>query len=139
MKPETARKVFLGGAVFNWVVASSLFFIPEVLLSLFAATPTPEQSLWVQQFAGLVFVFGIGYYWASRDFEANVQIIRLAVIGKAGVVLIGLLNVMSGDISWQFMLPASGDLCFVILFVMALKSRAVSGGGFAPPSDICCP
>ena len=114
--------MFLGGAVFNWVVALSLFFKPEVLLGLFAVTPHPEQSLWIQQFASLVFVFGIGYYWASRNFEANVQIIKLAVIGKAGVVLIGLLNVMSGDISWQFILPASGDLGFVILFIIALKS-----------------
>jgi hypothetical protein len=46
----------------------------------------------------------------------------MAVIGKAGVVLIGLLNVVTGDISWQFMLPASADLCYVILFAMALKS-----------------
>ena len=123
MKRETVSKIFLGGAVFNWIVAGSLFFIPEVLLNLFAVTPTPEQSLWVQQFAGLVFVFGIGYYWASRNFEANIQIIKLAVIGKAGVVLIGVLNVMSGSISWQFMLPASADAVFVILFVMALKSQ----------------
>ena len=124
MKPETASKIFLVGAIFNWVVACSLFFIPEVLLSLFGATPNPEQSLWVQQFAGLVFVFGIGYYWASRNFEANVQIIKMGVIGKSGVILIGLLNVISGDISWQFMLPASGDLIFAILFVRALKAQA---------------
>ena len=67
-------------------------------------------------------MFGIGYYWASRDFETNVQIIRMAVIAKAGVVLIGLLNVATGDVSWQFMLPASGDLIFAILFIMALKA-----------------
>ena len=130
MKPETASNMFLGGAIFNWAVALTLFFIPGIFLNLLAVTPTPEQSLWVQQFAGLVFVFGIGYYWASRDFEANVQIIRLAVIGKAGVVLIGLLNVATGDVSWQFMLPASGDLIFVILFIMALKALPTwrSGG-----------
>jgi len=122
MQRETASNVFLGGAIFNWAVALTLFFIPGVFLNLLSVTPTPQQSLWVQQFAGLVFVFGIGYYWASRDFEANLQIIRMAVIGKAGVVLIGVLNVVTGDVSWQFMLPASGDLIFVILFVMALKA-----------------
>ena len=104
-------------------MAITLFFIPGIFLTLLSITPAPEQSLWVQQFAGLVFVFGIGYYWASRDFEANVQIIRMAIVGKSGVVLIGLFNVMSGDVSWQFMLPASGDLIFVILYVMALKAR----------------
>jgi hypothetical protein len=122
MQRETASNMFLGGAIFNWAVALTLFFIPGVFLNLLSVTPTPQQSLWVQQFAGLVFVFGIGYYWASKDFEANIQIIRLAVIGKAGVVLIGVLNVVTGDVSWQFMLPASGDLIFVILFVMALKA-----------------
>ena len=130
MQRETASKMLLGGAIFNWAVALTLFFIPGVFLNLFSVTPAPQQSLWVQQFAGLVFVFGIGYYWASRDFEANIQIIRMAVIGKVGVVLIGLLNVVTGDISWQFMLPASGDLIFVILFVMALKGLPTwrSGG-----------
>ena len=130
MTQETAGKIFLSGAIFNWAVALTLFFIPGIFLNLLSVTPTPQQSLWVQQFAGLVFVFGIGYYWASRDFEANIQIIRLAVIGKAGVVLIGVLNVVIGDVSWQFMLPASGDLIFVVLFVMALKALPTwrSGG-----------
>ena len=132
MQRETASNMLLGGAIFNWVAALPLFFIPGFFLNLLSVTPAPQQSLWVQQFAGLVFVFGIGYYWASRDFEANIQIIRMAVIGKAGVVLIGLLNVATGDVSWQFMLPVSGDLIFVILFVMALKALPTwkSGGAF---------
>jgi hypothetical protein len=122
MKREAASKIFLSGAIFNWAMALALFFIPGLFLNLLGVTPSPEQSLWVQQFAGLVFVFGIGYYWACRDFESNIQIIRLAVIGKAGVVLIGLLDVVTGDVSWQFMIAASADLCYVILFLMALKS-----------------
>ena len=132
MQRETASNMLLGGAIFNWAVALTLFSIPQVFLNLLSVTPAPQQSLWVQQFAGLVFVFGIGYYWASRDFEANIQIIRMAVIGKAGVVLIGVLNVVTGDISWQFLLPVSGDLIFVILFVMALKAQPTwrSGGTF---------
>ena len=124
MKQETVSKIFLGGAIFNWAVALTLFFIPGIFLSLLVVTPSPEQSLWVQQFAGLVFVFGIGYYWASRNFQANIQIIRLAVIGKVGVVLIGVLNVVTGDISWQFMIPATADAVFVILFILALKSMS---------------
>jgi hypothetical protein len=46
------------------------------------------------------------------------------------VVLVGLLNVATGDVSWQFMLPASGDLIFVILFIMTLHALPAwrSGG-----------
>ena len=50
------------------------------------------------------------------------QMLRLAIWGKWGVVFIGLLNVLNGDISWQFMIPASADGVFAILFAMALKS-----------------
>jgi hypothetical protein len=31
------------------------------------------------------------------------------VWGKWGVVLIAALNILSGDISWQFIVPASAD------------------------------
>lgn len=130
MTSDTASKMFLVGAVFNWIVGATLFFMPNIFLSLFFVTPPVEQTLWIQQFGGLVFVFGIGYYWASRDFEVNQQIIRLAVIAKSAVVLVGLLNVLTGGISWQFMIPASADAIFVALFVLALKSLPTwrSGG-----------
>ena len=38
-------------------------------------------------------------------------------------VVIGLLNVFTGDISWQFMLAASVDALFVVLFIQALNAR----------------
>jgi hypothetical protein len=122
MSPDATKKMFLGAAIFNWIVALGLFFVPDIFLSAFFITPTPDQSVWVQLFAGLVFVFGFGYYWASRDFYNNRPIVRLAVWGKWSVVLIALLNVMSGDINWQFMIPAGADAVFAILFILALKS-----------------
>lgn len=122
MTPDTTKKMFLIAAIFNWIVALGFFFVPGVFLSLFFIAPLPEQSVWVQQFAGLVFMFGLGYYWASRDLHSNQAIVRLAVWAKWGVVLIGLLNVLSGDISWQFMIPASADGVFAVLFVMALRT-----------------
>ena len=122
MSPEASKKMFLGAALFNWIIGLGLLFIPALFLSLFSISPTPDQSVWVQQFAGLVTVFGLGYYWAAKDLNNNRSIVRLAVWGKSAVVLIALLNVISGDISWQFMLPAAGDAVFVVLFMLALKS-----------------
>ena len=118
----TTSLMLLVAAVFNWVVALALFFAAPAFLDLFSAAPVPEQTLWVQQFAGLVFFFGVGYYQASRDFDANRNIIRLAVWAKFGVVLIGVLNVILGDISWHFLIPASADGIFAVLFLIALKS-----------------
>ncbi|RLQ21044.1 hypothetical protein DWB85_14185 [Seongchinamella sediminis] len=116
------RRLFTAAALFNWVVALGLFLIPGVFLGLFAVTPAPEQTLWTQQFAGLVFIFGIGYYQASKDLATLAPVIRLAVWGKWGVVAIAALNVLTGDISWQFLIPASADGVFAILFTLALRS-----------------
>ena len=124
MTPDTTKKLFLVAAFFNWIVALGLFLVPQLFLSAFSVTPAPSQSIWVQQFAGLVFVFGVGYYWASRDLYSNQAIVRLAVLGKWGVVLIALLNVLNSDISWQFLIPASADAIFAVLFVLALRSMS---------------
>ena len=122
MSHDASNKMLLGAAIFNWIIGLGLLFIPGIVLSWFCITPTPDQNVWVQEFAGLVTVFGIGYYWAARDFHNNQSIVRLAVLGKSAVVLIALLNVIRGDVSWQFMIPAAGDAVFVVLFILALKS-----------------
>jgi hypothetical protein len=123
MTPEARSKMFFVAAIFNWMVGVTLFFIPNFFLDLFFVSPGVDQSLWIQQFAGLVFVFGIGYYWASKDFSANLGLIRLAIIAKSSVVLVGVFNVLMGGISWQFMIPASFDAIFVVLFIQALKGE----------------
>ena len=121
MKQSITSKLFLAAAIFNWVMGLGLFFVPHILLGLFSISPGIEQTLWVQQFAGLVFMFGIGYYWASRDLNANAQIIRLGAIAKCGVVLIGIINVLTGDTSWQFLIPISADAAWAVLFIAALR------------------
>ena len=52
--------MFRVAALFNWGITLGLFLIPGTFLGLFGIAPPPEQSLWVQQFAGLVFFFGVG-------------------------------------------------------------------------------
>ena len=114
--------MFVVAALFNWVVGLGLFFVPVPFLDLFSISPLPEQNFWLQQFAALVFFFGIGYFQASRDPEKMAPLIRLAIWAKWGVVVIGLYNIMMGAISWQFMIPASADGVFAILFALALRS-----------------
>ena len=121
MTRDTSRKMFLVSAIFNWLIASGLFFIPGAFLGLLHIDPLPDQTVWIQLFAALVFMFGVAYYWASRDFEANVSVVRLGAIGKTTVVLVALLNVATGDISWQLLIPASADLLFALLFLVALR------------------
>ena len=78
--------------------------------------------MFLQFFAWLVVVFGIGYFWVSRDAAGNLPIIRLGLLGKASVVLVALGCVLTGAVSGQLMLLASVDGVYAVLFWRALRA-----------------
>jgi hypothetical protein len=80
---NTTGTLFLTGAVFNWLVGLALHFDAGLLFELFRVTPAPTEPLFVQLFASLVIVFGVGYLWVSRDPPGKVPIIWLGILGKA--------------------------------------------------------
>lgn len=122
MNAKSIRIMFTTAAWFNWMAGLAVAVNVELLFGLFGITPLPTEPLFLQLFAWLVIVFGIGYFWASRDPVANVPVIKLGMIGKLSVVLVSLVCVMTGSISWQFMLLVSVDLLYAILFWRALKA-----------------
>jgi hypothetical protein len=122
MNAKSIRIMFTTAAWFNWMAGLAVAVNVELLFGLFGITPLPTEPLFLQLFAWLVIVFGIGYFWASRDPAANVPVIKLGMIGKLSVVLVSLVCVMTGSISWQFMLLVSVDLLYAILFWRALKA-----------------
>ena len=122
MTSKSLRTLFVTAAVFNWLVGLGLLFNAPLLFQLFGVTPVPTELLFVQLFAWLVIVFGVGYYWVSRDPESHIPLIKLGMLGKASVVLVCLAAVVTGGISWQMMILASADLVYAILFWRALGS-----------------
>ena len=67
-------------------------------------------------------LFGLGYYWISCDPVANKNIIRLGAVGKLFLVSVGVIEVAVGNISWQMLIPLSGDFIYSILFFRELKT-----------------
>ena len=116
------NKLFLVAALFNGAVGLLLFFAPNLFLAIFQVTPAVTEPLWVQLFAILVLAFGLGYYWAAQDVNANVAVIKLGIIAKTGVVLVIALNSVTGTVSWQLLVPASADAVFALLFWRALPN-----------------
>ena len=114
--------MFTSAAWFNWLAGVAVAVNAELLFGLFKITPLPTEPLFLQLFAWLVIVFGIGYFWASRDPEANVPVIKLGIIGKLSVVLVSLACVLTGGVSWQMLILVSVDLLYAILFWRALKA-----------------
>lgn len=120
MKPSSQSLFFTLAATFNWLVGLALFFNASVLMELFRVSPLPTETLFIRLFAGLVFVFGFGYYAARNNLTTHAPVIRLGAFAKLSVVLIGAYEIMLGNISWQFMLLAGADLIFAVLFFRAL-------------------
>lgn len=122
MKTETIRRVFFWAAIFNYLIGLGLMFAPGLTLGLIGVTPTIDNPVWVSQFGWLVFMFGVGYHLASHRFERYRPLVELAVIGKLGVGAIALWHVIAGNISWQLLIPAGGDVVWALLFIAALRS-----------------
>jgi apolipoprotein N-acyltransferase len=122
MTKKANGPMFLTAAVFNWGVGLALVINAPLLFDLFRVTPPPAEPLFLQLFAWLVIVFGIGYFWVWKDPEANISIVKLGILGKLTVVLVALGCVLAGAVSWQMMILASADLLYVYLFWRALKA-----------------
>ena len=127
MKEKSNKAMFLTAAIFNWAVGLTLAFRAELLFGLFQVTPLPTEPLFLQLFAWLVIVFGIGYFWAYKDPVTNTPVIKLGILGKLSVVLAVLACVLAGSVSWQMMMLASADLVYVVLFWLALKGMRAEG------------
>ena len=104
------------------LVGLGLLFDASLLFELLGVLPAPTEPLFVQLFAWLVIVFGVGYFWVSRDASGNVPIIKLGLLGKASVVLVCLAATVMSTVSWQVLILAAGDLLYAILFWRALRS-----------------
>ncbi len=123
------QKMFLIGAIWNWVATGSFAAGYKIVIPIFGME-LPRYPAFFLMFLGLCFVFGIGYYWVSRDIHKNHDIIRMGIIGKL-IVFVGLLwGCVAGRIHF---IPASAgvvDLIFSILFIEFLitfkKNRSIN-------------
>ena len=122
MSTSAIRRLFFVGALFNWAIATVFVVDVNWLLQLFQVTPLSTEPVFLYLLAAVVFAFGIGYYWVSRDPIANVPIIRLGIVGKLCVAAMALILTVFGEASWQLNLLSGADLAFAVLFIAALKA-----------------
>lgn len=128
MTAKSIRTLFLTAAVFNWLVGLALLFDAPLLFQLFQVTPAPTEPLFVQLFAWLVIVFGVGYFWVSRDPLLNAAIIKLGILGKVSVFLVCLAATVAGIVSWQMLILASADGVYAAFFFFALRALGSARG-----------
>jgi hypothetical protein len=109
------RNLFFIGALWNWGAALIIFFFYESVYSIFGMEP-PLYPANLQLFLAVVFVFGIGYYWVSKDASKNHDIVKMGIAGKIMVFMLLLYHSVFGNLSLFFTASGTVDLVFAVLF-----------------------
>ena len=69
---------------------------------------------------GAAFVFGIGYYWISKNTQQNRDLIKLGIIEKTFVFCILTYGWQTDVVTILVFLAGAVDLLFTLLFVEVL-------------------
>ena len=120
-------KMFLIGAIWNWVATLPLIFGYKMILPLYGME-LPRYPVFLLLFSGLCFVFGIGYYWVSRDLGRNHDIVRLGIAGKLLVFVALSWASLTGQIHPLWISAGIVDLVFAVLFMQFLATVKRQGG-----------
>lgn len=115
------KKMFFIGAIWNWVATLTFAIGWKILFPLFGMA-SPNYLVFYMLFLGLCFVYGIGYFWVSRDISSNHGIVRMGIIGKLLVFAGFLIAWVMGEVPLIIVGSGIVDLIFAILFIDFLKS-----------------
>ena len=115
------KKMFFIGALWNWSVSLSFALGYKILFPLFGME-LPNYLVFFMMFLGLVFVYGIGYFWVSRDINKNHDIVRMGIIGKLIVFVALLWAWVDGEVPVILVGAGIVDLIFTILFIKFLNT-----------------
>ncbi len=112
------RWLFLGAAVWNMLSAVTvLFLLTNSKFRLEMGFPGPPDTISLQLLASCLLVFGLGYYWVSRDLSRNRDLVLLGVIGKPLVFLVFFGHAVAGEIPMRLVFPSIVDLVVGALFL----------------------
>lgn len=109
------KNLFRVGALWNWG-ATGLFFFAHAHIFPFIGMIPPSSPVFLKLFLALAFVFGIGYFWVSRDLTGNLAVVRMGIIGKGAVFFLMTHYWLIGDISFLLVITGVVDLFFAVLF-----------------------
>ncbi|MFX1298933.1 MAG: hypothetical protein ACFFD2_29255, partial [Promethearchaeota archaeon] len=114
------KYLFIIGAIWNWMVAISLFlmsiFMLELTASIFGIV-VPPSLVWFHIVVGLIFLFGIGYYIVGRDISKNRGIVIIGSIEKFLFFIILLIYFFLGHLNIFAVLLVIVDFGFGCLFL----------------------
>jgi hypothetical protein len=119
MTDQAYQKIFLVGALWNLLGTGLLFLFWRQAFAFFQLQH-PNYLAFFHSWLALAFVFGIGYYYVSKDLYGNVNIVKLGIYGKTAFAVIIIYHVLFTYLHPVFLSGAIIDLVFVVLYVLFL-------------------
>jgi hypothetical protein len=117
------RSMFFFGALWNWG-AGMLFFFAYKPIFAWLGMKELNYPVLMYAFLILVFVFGIGYYWVSRDINKNHDIVKMGFMGKTLLFFLYTYYYLMGEVHLLIEMCLFVDLVFAILFMeFLLRAR----------------
>ncbi len=124
-KQKYYKKLFFIAALWNWSTSVCFFFTYEYLFPIIGEK-VPDSPIFLKQLLGLVFAFGLGYYWVSLNLS-NTDIVKMGIFGKLFVFITLLYYAIIGSHVWITVLPGVVDFIFAIFFIQFLIYNSTSG------------
>jgi hypothetical protein len=112
------RWLFVFAAVWNALSACAvLVLLTNQEFRQDTGFPGSRDTISLELLASCLFVFGLGYYWVSRDLSRNRDLVKLGVIGKPLVTLVFFAHALAHEIPWVLTLPSVVDVLFAAMFL----------------------
>jgi len=108
------------GAIWNIFVALACLFASLFMLDLVSAVfgiQPPLTLIWLHFFLGFIFIFGIGYFFVSKNLEENQLVVVMGVMEKYMVTIVALIFFLISDIGLIGFLLCSVDFIFGCLYL----------------------
>ncbi len=117
--------LFITAAIWNLLSAGAvLFLLTDASFRRGIGFPGAADTISLHLLGCFLFVFGLGYYWVSRDLSRNRDLVKLGVIGKPLVFLVFFGHAFIREIPPLFVAPSVVDLLFGALFLeFLLRTR----------------
>ena len=120
--------LFITAAIWNMFAAGAvLFLLTNSTFRQEVGFPGPADTISLQLLASFLFVFGLGYYWVSRDLMKNRDLVKLGAIGKPLVFLVFFGHALAREIPVLLVVPSILDLLFGALFLEFLVRTRSEG------------
>lgn len=128
MSDSTGHSALRSVLLVKWVVTLLVWGLPALVAppALFVAlgVPLPDDITFVRLFGAVVTAVALAYFYAWRDPERNLAILRFGVLDNALVTLtIVVLAIAAGLRSW-FLLGSAAATAFFCVSFLVLMPRA---------------